>query len=161
MIKRFGKILLLALSILFLLPKGVLAGEIKSWSDYHFESKPKPSGVLLYDSEEPIWKETSDYKVWNLPSGSYKVLSYSPANNTLYGTELVEKKDELGTYSERVLKAYTNAVDLATVLAHEGVSSKDGNGYYTCTDMNAYALFFNDTAKGIDELDFQGKCNTL
>jgi len=44
MIKRFGKILLLALSILFLLPKGVLAGEIKSWADYHFEGKPKPTG---------------------------------------------------------------------------------------------------------------------
>ena len=48
MIKRFGKILLLALSILFLLPKGVLAGETTSWSDYHFESKPKPSGVRSY-----------------------------------------------------------------------------------------------------------------
>ena len=161
MLRKFSKLLVLALAVLLLLPSGVLAGEVNSWADYHFESKPKPSGVLLYDSEEPIWKEASDYKVWNLPSGSYKVLSYSPANNTLYGTELVEKKDELGTYSERVLKAYTNAVDLATVLAHEGVSSKDGNGYYTCTDMDAYALFFNDTAKGIDELDFQGKCNTL
>ena len=161
MIKRFGKILLLALSILFLLPKGVLAGEIKSWADYHFESKLKPSGVLLYDSEEPIWKEASDYKVWNLPSGSYKVLSYSPANNTLYGTELVEKKDELGTYSERVLKAYTNAVDLATVLAHEGVSSKDGNGYYTCTDMDAYALFFKDNARSVDDLLFVCKLSDL
>ena len=161
MIKRFGKLLLLALIVLFLLPTGVLADEIKSWADYHFESKPKPSGVLLYDSEEPLWKETSDYKVWNLPSGSYKVLSYSPAKNTLYGTELVERKDELGTYSERVLKAYTNVVDLATVLTHEGVSSGAGDGYYTCTDTDGYALFFKDTAKSVDDLLFVCKVADL
>ena len=154
MIKRFGKLLLLALIVLFLLPTGVLADEIKSWSDYHFESKAKPSGVLLYDSEEPIWKETSDYKVWNLPSGSYKVLSYSPTKNTLYGTEYLEKKDEFGTYKERVIKSYPTVTDLSAILDSEGVSSGSGDGYYTCTDTDGYALFFKDNAKGIDDLIF-------
>ena len=161
MIKRFGKLLLLALIVLFLLPTGVLADEIKSWADYHFESKPKPSGVLLYDSEEPLWKETSDYKVWNLPSGSYKVLSYSPAKNTLYGTEYLEKKDEFGTYKERVIKSYPTVTDLSAVLDSEGVSSGDGDGYYTCTDTDGYALFFKDNAESIDDLLFVCKVTDL
>ena len=161
MIKRFGKLLLLALIVLFLLPTGVLADEIKSWADYHFESKPKPSGVLLYDSDEPTWKETSDYKVWNLPSGSYKVLSYSPTKNTLYGTEYLEKKDEFGAYKERVIKSYPTVTDLSAVLDSEGVSSGDGDGYYTCTDTDGYALFFKDNAESIDDLLFVCKVTDL
>ena len=54
MLKKFSKLLVLALTVLFLLPSGVLAGEIKSWADYHFESKPKPTeGTKLYSMDSP------------------------------------------------------------------------------------------------------------
>lgn len=43
MLRKFSKLLVLALAVLLLLPSGVLAGEVNTWADYHFESKPKPT----------------------------------------------------------------------------------------------------------------------
>lgn len=152
MFKHFSKLLVFSLGLLLLVPTGVSASTISSWADYHFEDKQKPpQGTQLYFKDNPPF-DIDSYKVWDIPDGSYKVLSYY--NGTLYGVGWKTFTEDGETFKDKVLKPYTKVEDLSKILEETPVSSQTEGTFLTCTNADGYALFFKDTAKSVDDLLF-------
>ena len=162
MLKKFSKLLVLALTVLFLLPSGVLAGEIKSWADYHFESKPKPTGVNLIVGYELT--EQRGMFPFVLNDGKYKFLSFK--GGTLYGTVLEDYTYEIESGTKEkgqrsVLKSYTSPSDLQVALGNTPISEGYGSYFYTLADKDALLLVFKPDAKSIDGLLYTCKVSDL
>lgn len=162
MLRKFNKLLVLTLTVLFLLPSGVLAGEIKSWSDYNFASKPKPTGVSLIVGYELI--EQRGMYPFVLNDGKYKFLSFK--GDTLYGTVLEDYTYEIESGTKEkgqrsVLKSYTNPSDLQVALDNTPVSEGYGSYFYTVADADALLLVFKADAKSIDGLLYTCKVSDL
>ena len=162
MLKKFSKLLVLALTVLFLLPSGVFAGEIKSWADYHFESKPKPTGVSLIVGYELT--EQRGMFPFVLNDGRYKFLSFK--GDTLYGTVLEDYTYEIESGTKEkgqrsVLKSYTNPSDLQVALNNNPISEGYGSYFYTVADKDALLLVFKADAKSVDDLLYTCKVSDL
>ena len=162
MLRKFNKLLVLALTVLFLLPSGVLAGEIKSWSDYHFESKPKPTGLSLIVGYELT--EQRGMFPFVLNEGRYKFLSFK--GDTLYGTVLEDYTYEIESGTKEkgqrsVLKSYTNPLDLPVALDNTPVSEGYGSYFYTVADKDALLLVFKADAKSAGDLLYTCKVSDL
>ena len=138
MLRKFSKLLVLALAVLLLLPSGVSAGEVNSWADYHFEGKPKPTGLSLIVGYE-LTEQRGMYP-FVLNEGRYKFLSFK--GDTLYGTVLEDYTYEIDSGIKEkgqrsVLKGYTNPSDLQVALGNTPVSEGYGSYFYTVADKDA------------------------
>lgn len=162
MLKKFSKLLVLTLTVLFLLPSGVFAGKIKSWEDYHFESKPNPTGVNLIVGYELT--EQGGMFPFVLNDGKYKFLSFK--GDTLYGTVLEDYTYEIESGTKEkgqrsVLKSYTNPSDLQVALENTPTSEGYGSYFYTVADKDALLLVFKADAKSAGDLLYTCKVSDL
>lgn len=162
MLRKFSKLLVLALAVLLLLPSGVLAGEVNSWADYHFEGKPKPTGLSLIVGYE-LTEQRGMYP-FVLNEGRYKFLSFK--GDTLYGTVLEDYTYEIDSGIKEkgqrsVLKGYTNPSDLQVALGNTPVSEGYGSYFYTVADKDALLLVFKADAKSAGDLLYTCKVSDL
>ena len=153
MLRKFSKLLVLALAVLLLLPSGVLAGEVNSWADYHFEGKPKPTGLSLIVGYE-LTEQRGMYP-FVLNEGRYKFLSFK--GDTLYGTVLEDYTYEIDSGIKEkgqrsVLKSYTNPSDLQVALDNTPITEGYGSYFYTVADKDALLLVFKADAKSAGDL---------
>ena len=162
MLRKFSKLLVLALAVLLLLPSGVLAGEVNSWADYHFEGKPKPTGLSLIVGYE-LTEQRGMYP-FVLNEGRYKFLSFK--GDTLYGTVLEDYTYEIDSGIKEkgqrsVLKSYTNPSDLQVALDNTPISEGYGSYFYTVADKDALLLVFKADAKSAGDLLYTCKVSDL
>lgn len=162
MLRKFSKLLVLALAVLLLLPSGVLAGEVNSWADYHFEGKPKPMGLSLIVGYE-LTEQRGMYP-FVLNEGRYKFLSFK--GDTLYGTVLEDYTYEIDSGIKEkgqrsVLKSYTNPSDLQVALDNTPISEGYGSYFYTVADKDALLLVFKADAKSAGDLLYTCKVSDL
>ena len=162
MLRKFSKLLVLALAVLLLLPSGVLAGEVNSWADYHFEGKPKPTGLSLIVGYE-LTEQRGMYP-FVLNEGRYKFLSFK--GDTLYGTVLEDYTYEIDSGIKEkgqrsVLKGYTNPSDLQVALDNTPITEGYGSYFYTVADKDALLLVFKADAKSAGDLLYTCKVSDL
>ena len=162
MLRKFSKLLVLALAVLLLLPSGVLAGEVNSWADYHFEGKPKPTGLSLIVGYE-LTEQRGMYP-FVLNEGRYKFLSFK--GDTLYGTVLEDYTYEIDSGIKEkgqrsVLKSYTNPSDLQVALDNTPITEGYGSYFYTVADKDALLLVFKADAKSAGDLLYTCKVSDL
>lgn len=143
---------------------------ITSWSDYHFEDMSRPSdGTKLVYSDIFSLDTWHNYFMFELPEGSYKILSYNVDDGNVYGTTSVvvdiPEDTEYGTpassSTQKEVVAYTNPADLETILNNEPVINMDNPFYVTCKNAEGYILVFNDNATDISGLKFVCKIDDL
>ena len=162
MLRKFSKLLVLALAVLLLLPSGVLAGEVNTWADYHFEGKPKPTGLSLIVGYELT--EQRGMFPFVLNEGRYKFLSFK--GDTLYGTVLEDYTYEIDSGIKEkgqrsVLKSYTNPSDLQAALDNTPISEGYGSYFYTVADKDALLLVFKADAKSAGDLLYTCRVSDL
>lgn len=162
MLRKFSKLLVLALAVLLLLPSGVLAGEVNSWADYHFDGKPKPTGLSLIVGYE-LTEQRGMYP-FVLNEGRYKFLSFK--GDTLYGTVLEDYTYEIDSGIKEkgqrsVLKSYTNPSDLQVALDNTPITEGYGSYFYTVADKDALLLVFKADAKSSGDLLYTCKVSDL
>ena len=162
MLRKFSKLLVLALAVLLLLPSGVSAGEVNSWADYHFEGKPKPTGLSLIVGYE-LTEQRGMYP-FVLNEGRYKFLSFK--GDTLYGTVLEDYTYEIDSGIKEkgqrsVLKSYTNPSDLQVALDNTPITEGYGSYFYTVADKDALLLVFKADAKSAGDLLYTCKVSDL